>query len=295
MFTKILRGSGVMFISLLTIILFSFTVSCKESLTDAHHLPIQASPNGYTMTMHEYIMNEFMSRFDIEGFHDLLGNDAFFQSVTDTTNVYEIIKYFADNIELFLDSSLFDEILIEAGSKYNYAIEPDMLNLFSKDKVKLYIDYDKVYGGVNLLQPHSALLRDEMQVRYEGNIKPNLNPVDRQHYEALLTLMYDGSSLDKIAFLNIPATGIHSPLYKEFLAFAMNNYRFYHTEFKQYTKPVDKDINGYFESIANCNACQTGRPSPCPRANSHKRMAAHASGYGLISFWFWQSFGTSWY
>ena len=276
------RRGLMIIISLITLMVAGLVIGCSDFVTKSKSTQ---QDNTFEITIHEYLLKEFWKRYDFSKIENAISeNHHLLVNRSGSIDEYLTIKFFADNIESFRDDLLFADIAKKASKLYSVHVDVDMINLFSQEGAREFIDYDQQYGGMNLLLSDKNAVKQQWLNRYEKNIKNRLSINEQAHYEDFLNFMYSGVSIgDAIAYLeSTKIRGSFSEIYSEFLDFAYNNYSFYEEEkdINATAAPATDDANAMLDALFSCSYCSKGPgPNTCFALRNHKIHAYTASGY----------------
>lgn len=184
--------------------------------------------NDYKISATEYVMVEYFRTYDTSHFEKTLWENS--DKFMDKGGVnYDMLSQFVgENIGLFSDEKMFQEIATKAVDIFNLKDNPEDLNPFSKTAIQSFLDYKHQYGGINLMKPTVQETYKELNSIVYPMAEKNLYREEFEHFEKLVYL----TSNEHPAYQVLDAIdyGLNSMKnsgnYREALEFAQNHFNF---------------------------------------------------------------------
>jgi len=180
---------------------------CNKGITINNHANVFINSNCWTAPLcskpdttvgiHDFILTEYFKRYDSSHFlktfrvnmHQFIVNDAIDYALA--------TKFVVENIELFSDSSLYDEVLNKALRKFQHH-STNAENAFSQNNIKRFLDFKHQYGGINLMHFNYWEQYNELFTYYKQKIAPTLSPHEKEHHDILFDKIFKAYSSSEI-------------------------------------------------------------------------------------------------
>ena len=239
-----MKKNSFFLISLIVVLLiFAVIISCENLVNDDSNL-FKTYTEGYETTIHEYVLYEYFSRYDSSHYVDILLENSHSFIKDNEIEYYLLSEFIIENLHLFTDAKLFEEIISESKNKFNIDENTFIENMFSDSVKTKYLDYKNEHGGRNLMVFTIDENMDMLWENYDKNIKNLLTAAEQVHFETFLELSFQAESfIPMISFLEESIDNeSFTDMYNQVLKFTLNTSRFYDTVGFLGSDDIDVDI-----------------------------------------------------
>ena len=103
-------------VSIISLSIIGFIIGCSSNATKNNETTtnIQMMGPSYEMTIHEYIINEYFTRYDFSHYEETIKNNTQIMTKSGKFDVYLATIFIIPNMHLFTDVSLYVEIINDA-------------------------------------------------------------------------------------------------------------------------------------------------------------------------------------
>lgn len=192
-----MAGSKVnlaVYVSFAILLIAGFVIGCSDPITrndiDSTGLTTQSKSQGH-ISAFDYIVSEYEKRYDNSHFESTLKAMIVANGIHDYGQAVELV---IANIETFSDSVLYEEIMEEACSLFNIDFD-DLQIAFSQESIKLYLDHNSQYGGIDLFNYSFADWRSD----YLSYFHDALSPLEVGILNGFISMVESKSSLEDIS------------------------------------------------------------------------------------------------
>jgi hypothetical protein len=290
-----LKGNkAVCVVSILILVVLGVVIGCSNQITrDSSYSDVNIPNIGYDgkryeLTAHEYIVGEYARRYSTDHYAKVMKENShlFFNEKRNGNDEYLFTKFVVDNIDIFTDSDLYDEIIAEARVIFSIDDDSYIPNAFTEDEIREYMDYDHVFGGINILQFSSEILGNEWRNYVEETFYNELSSTEKNHYDIMFNMFFFSNSTRQeiIEYIeNTKDNNDYSDSYKSFLELSLNILYFYEDEFPHMPTQISaEDINAAKGSSILCGCYNIGSGTYDVTCNkNHGAIGAKASAAGI--------------
>lgn len=241
------KHKSLIWIALIVISTLILILGCnsRENITKNDNLNNSKSDYTFEVDTHNYILLNYFQQVEYIDFEKIIGDNLNQFVVNDKIDYDLFAEFVVDNIDLFVNRDLWENITKDAEVVFN--IPTGSLYVpFSNGLIK-YADLDGSNGGYNFFIQDPTDRLNEM-IRYaEDNIKSILSPNEYDNYMDILTLSNQSSiSYQEMQdfYYNALSDPIFSENYKEILSFGLND-----INFKKYLDHNEDSFNACYKDI----------------------------------------------
>lgn len=191
------------------------------------------SGKSYDLTMHEYIVYEYLTRYNFKHFPSILKKNEHNFVQGNKFLVGPATTFIVENLDLFTDAKLAKQIYNEALLKFPSVKVGEIVEPFSEEFKRIFLDYKHQFGGVNLMNFSKSKSFEELfTFSTSPEITQHYSTEENEHYKEFLLMIKNENSLSSMIkyFTNTRDTSKFSRKYLAIIDFAINTLKFYEEE-----------------------------------------------------------------
>jgi len=223
MITRKNKKELIITVLLIALLIVGLVIGCANQLTKSDVNNPNSKVNNFET--YEYVISNYLKKYDTSHYKDVLNNNPKLVASARSGNFYEVMTFIVENIDLFSDSSLFQELVEEARVIHNIDDSVEIPNPFSKNSVGLVLDYEKQNTGLNLLR---FTVEDFLDL-YNEELAIAFSSFERENFDIFVNMILNEDIQTTLKFLNLSLQE-HSGHY----LYMLNNFAYYYEYYNLY-------------------------------------------------------------